>query len=75
MRTEMTREEARDSMKRWQLVRTRQREEDRRMSLDEKFRRLALLMRARQRFRDPQRAEEEEAVRERWRRLREIQLA
>ena len=75
MRTEMTREEARDSIERWRLVRKRQREEDRRLSLDEKFRRLLLLVQARRGFPDPHRAADEEAVRDRWRRLREIQLA
>ncbi len=75
MQTELTREEARASLRRWQLVRTRQREEARRMSVEEKFRRLALLMRFRVGLADPCRAKEKREISGRWRRLRESQLA
>ena len=75
MRTELTREDARASLRRWELVRTRQREEMRRMTLEEKFRRLSLLVQARLHLTDPHREMEEEVIRNRWRRLREIKLA
>jgi hypothetical protein len=75
MVTKPTREELQASRKRWRLVRDRQREEELRLTVDERFRRLALLMRARIGMPDPKRATEEAEVRDRWQRLREIQLA
>ena len=75
MRQHLTRRDALAFRERWRLVRERQWKEARSMSIQERFRRLALLMRARRCLPDTGRSEGEEEVRNRWNRLREVYLA
>lgn len=69
---ELTPEQARAYVRRWELVNEREREELRAMTIDEKLRQVAMLMASAKALGWDERLDAEDAeVRERWRLLRE----
>ena len=70
---ETTKEQLQERMRQWKLVNEREKEELRTLSFDEKAERLwTLMMLAREMGWDEKLREEEEQVRARWNKLREI---